>query len=396
MKKVTYTLAFATVVAILWACQKNVDDINVRPRTLDKNALSVDYSDLIGKANFMGGNSFNTTNDRINLGRVLFYDTQLSLNNTVSCGSCHKQQFAFADNVAFSDGFKGVNALRNAQPVQNISNISGTLFWDGRANSLTQLVTMPISNHIEMGFEKLELLPSKLQNISYYPELFEKAFGSQTVTIANITTALHDFISILVSTDSRLEQLQDPTFGGNMGINVWNTAPPTLTGFERIGFDVFRGKGQCANCHSGNSLEGWDAANTGLDLNYKDKGMGALNTGAEGMFRIPALRNIALTAPYMHDGRFKTLEEVIDFYDHGVQDHPNLDWRMRESSGGFEGDFGPIINPPIGGNDSSLTSLPVRRLNLTDAEKKGLVAFLKTLTDGKFVTETRFSNPFKQ
>jgi cytochrome c peroxidase len=303
--------------------------------------------------------------------------------------------------VAFSDGFKGVNALRNSQPINNISSFSGSLFWDGRADSLGQLVTMPISNHIEMGFERLENLPAKLQASDYYPALFEEAYGTPIITVNNIGSALRDFIFIITSRNSRFEQLSNAQFAGNTAINIWNGPPTGLTGFERIGFDIFIGKGQCSSCHSGNSLEGWDAANTGLELNYTDKGVGAINNSMpEGSFRVPALRNIALTAPYMHDGRFKTLDEVIDFYDHGVQAHKDLDYRMRDGfSGGFfggpfEGDGG-ILVPPNGNNEQTNGTIVPRRLNLTPLEKKGLVAFLNTLTDYSMVTEQRYSNPFR-
>jgi cytochrome c peroxidase len=272
------------------------------------------------------------------------------------------------------------------------------LFWDGRADSLGQLVTMPITNHIEMGFERLENLPAKLEATDYYPQLFQDAFGTTNITVQNIGTALRDFIFIITSRNSRFEQMSNPQFAGNT-INIWTTPPTDLTGFERIGFDIFIGKGQCSSCHSGNNLEGWDATNTGLDLNYTDKGAGAINPNmGEGTFRVPQLRNIALTAPYMHDGRFKTLEEVIDFYDHGVQPHANLDARLREGwqDGGFGGPFGGdgLIFPPNGGANGSTTVVP-RKLNLTPLEKKGLIAFLNTLTDYTMVTEQRYSNPFR-
>jgi cytochrome c peroxidase len=398
MKKISYAVALVVITSILWACTKDVDNNEVPSRKLDMATLQVDYTDLINTAAFGGWNMPGTNNARVALGRALFYDNKLSLNNTVSCGSCHKQQFGFADNVAFSDGFKGVNALRNSQPINNISSFSGSLFWDGRADSLGQLVTMPITNHIEMGFERLENLPTKLEATDYYPQLFQDAFGTSNITVQNIGTALRDFIFIITSKNSRFEQMSNSQFAGNT-INIWTTPPTDLTGFERIGFDVFIGKGQCSSCHSGNNLEGWDAANTGLDLHYSDKGAGAINPAmGEGTFRVPQLRNIALTAPYMHDGRFKTLEEVIDFYDHGVQPHANLDARLREGwqggvfGGPFEGDG--ILLPPNGGTDGSTTVVP-RKLNLTPLEKKGLVAFLNTLTDYTMVTEQRYSNPFR-
>ncbi|UPT66470.1 MAG: hypothetical protein M0D57_18745 [Sphingobacteriales bacterium JAD_PAG50586_3] len=401
MKKITYAIALVVVSAILWACTKDVDN-NTEGRRLDMATLKVDYTDLINKAAFGGWNMPNTNNARVALGRALFYDNKLSLNNTVSCGSCHKQQFGFADNVAFSDGFKGVNAERNSQPINNITSFSGSLFWDGRADSLGQLVTMPISNHIEMGFEKIENLPAKLQVTDYYPQLFEEAYGTPDVSVQRIGTALRDFIFILTSRNTRFEELSGPAFA-NSGINIWSVPPTGLTGFERIGFDIFVGKGQCANCHSGNSLEGWDAANTGLELNYTDKGAGAIKPGMpEGSFRIPQLRNIAITAPYMHDGRFKTLEEVIDFYNDGVKPHKELDYRLRDGFGGgifgpFEGDLlvGPNGQPIITDENGNPIATPPRRLNLTPLEKKSLKAFLETLTDYSFITEQRYSNPFR-
>lgn len=401
MKKVTYAIALVVVSAILWSCTKDLDNSNVPSRRLDMSTLKVDYTDLINKAAFGGWSMPTTNNARVALGRALFYDNKLSLNNTVSCGSCHKQQFGFADNVAFSDGFKGINALRNSQPINNITSFSGSLFWDGRADSLGQLVTMPISNHIEMGFEHLSNLPAKLQATDYYPALFEEAYGTPIITVNNIGSALRDFIFIITSRNSRFEQLSNAQFAGNTAINIWNGPPPGLTGFERIGFDIFTGKGQCSSCHSGNSLEGWDAANTGLELNYADKGVGAINNSMpEGSFRVPALRNIALTAPYMHDGRFKTLDEVVDFYDHGVQAHKDLDYRMRDGftggffGGPFEGDGG-IVVPPNGNNGQTNGTIVPRKLNLTPLEKKGLIAFLNTLTDYSMVTEQRYSNPFR-
>lgn len=406
MKKVAYALSLAFVVLTFWACTKEMDDV-IKPRTLDRSALNADYSDLVAQ----GWNVPSTNNARISLGRVLFYDTKLSFNNTISCGSCHKQQFAFSDNTPFSPGFKGVNSLRNSKPIQNIGAFGQSLFWDGRADSLAMLVTMPIQNHIEMGFEKVQNLPAKLANEEYYAQLFKDAFGTEEITVGRITTAMRDFISIIRSSSSRMEQLQNggiingpnpPPFIGGGGFNIWNNTVAGFTPEENEGMQLFVGKARCSNCHSGSNLEGWDNANNGLEVEYTDKGIGALHPGQnmDGMFKIPALRNIELTGPYMHDGRLKTLEDVVDFYDSGVQASANLDYRLRDIPGGVGGVFvgGPfegdgIIFDPNGGQD--LTKFGPVKLGLTAHEKHALVAFLKTLTDHKFITDQRLSNPFR-
>lgn len=396
MKKVAYIFSSAFIVLIFLACTKEMDDV-VQNRALKRELLNVDYSDLIQKANANSWIPVNTTNARIALGRVLFYDTQLSFNNTVSCGSCHKQNLAFSDNTNFSPGFKGVLSLRNSKPIQNILPQGQPLFWDGRADSLGQLVTMPIQDHIEMGFEKVENMPAKLNRLSYYPELFADAYGSADITVQRITIAMRDFIIMMQSHNSRFEDGRNnggvavPP-GGGFGFNIWDTSDvPTLTREENDGMRLFIGKARCANCHSGRDLEGWDNANTGLDLVYTDQGMGKRFAGMEGVFRIPALRNIELTAPYMHDGRFKTLEEVVDFYDHGVQAHENLDWRMRDIPGGGS----PFADSFVEPNNQNLNQFGPLRLNLTTYEKGALVAFLKTLTDKQFTTDQRLSNPFR-
>ncbi len=403
MKKVAYALTISAIVVTFWACTKELEDV-VQNRTLDRSTLNADYTDLFN----MGWGIPPTTNARISLGRVLFYDTKLSFNNTVSCGSCHKQQFAFADNSAFSMGFKGEKSLRNSKGIQNIAANGQPLFWDSRADSLGQLVTMPIQNHIEMGFEKVHNLPAKLANESYYADLFTQAFGDGEITIPRITIAMRDFIAIIRSGNTRFEQLQN---GGGIignpiapqqGFNLWGTN--TVAGFtqaENEGLALFLGKARCANCHSGSlNLEGWENVNNGLDVTYADKGVGALpNSGAgmDGAFRTPGLRNIELTGPYMHDGRFKTLEEVVEFYNSGVQNHANLDWRMRDVPGGtggggpFFGEGDGIFDP----NTDDASQFGPARLGLTATEKQSLVAFLKTLTDRTFTADQRFSNPFR-
>lgn len=309
------------------------------------------------------------TNDGATLGRVLFYDTKLSINNAVSCASCHKQQFAFSDPTAGSKGFEGKVTPRNSMAIVNVA-LNRNLFWDSRVHSAKQLTLEPVQNHIEMGMEDLSVLVNKLSKTDYYPQLFEKAFGSSTITKERISDAMAQFICSMVSVNTPF----DAFVAGNQD---------ALNQLELKGFSLFHdSRTKCAQCHSGNNFAADDqpggeygsigfndggpkgTANNGLDLFTTDAGL------KDGQFRIPTLRNIALTGPYMHDGRFKTLEEVIDFYDSGVKLHPSLDKKL----------IGPDGEP--------------LRLNLSALEKKALVAFLESLTDQTLISHEKFSNPF--
>lgn len=308
------------------------------------------------------------------LGRVLFYDKNLSINKSVSCGSCHKQQFAFADNKAFSTGVNVAPTLRNSMSLSNLSNSNG-YFWDQRTSSLSGLVFMPITNHIEMGIENVDALIANLRGVSYYPELFKKAYGSSEIDADKVETAIASFLFALRSYQSAYDH--SVNFNASLSANA------------QIGKELFFGKAQCSSCHNGQSFGGSGTANIGLDQNYKDQGIGALslNQNDFGVFKIPSLRNIELSAPYMHDGRFTTLEEVVQHYNTGIQEHPNLNWRFTEeapilSQGGW------WIEPENGGAPVSL--------NLSEAEQASLVSFLKTLTDHTFCTDIRFSDPFQR
>ncbi len=399
-------------------------DNMAKQRTLNSAALAQDYTDLIAKAN--DAENITTTNSRIALGRVLFYDVALSRNNAVSCGSCHKQQFAFADNVTKSKGFQDFVAKRNSPPIQNINQVH-RLFWDGRADSVRQLVFMPIQDHIEMGFEQINLLPAKLASIEYYPALFQAAFGSTAVTQDKIGIALSDFIRILRSNGSKFDLLTAD------GLSSQQELIPGLGASENLGFRTFMGKGRCNSCHritngggSGNFGHTYGESqpngntntitsvgtNTGLDMVYADQGEGARTglTADEGLFLIPGLRNVALTAPYMHDGRFKTLMEVIEFYDNGVKPHPNLSLKLRD----FDAISGnPFLMGIIQSMNESMASdqffnedgfmlaqvnalgpVKAKKLGLTVEEKQGLIDFLRTFTDPTFVNDQRLSDPF--
>ncbi|MBL4616630.1 MAG: hypothetical protein JKY46_02960 [Robiginitomaculum sp.] len=309
------------------------------------------------------------TNAGATLGRVLFYDKRLSINDTVSCASCHGASVGFSDSDVLSVGFEGGLTGRHSMGLANARFYAPqAFFWDERAATLEDQVLMPIQDSVEMGMSLSTLVP-KLQAVSFYPALFNAAFGDNTVTSDRISKALAQFVRSMVSSNSKFDQAYiagtptQPDFAG------------TFTAEERLGLALFQptpGAGiqslMCSACHA-TVVQALDAAhNNGLDANT-DSDQGAGN----GMFKSPSLRNIAIRPPFMHDGRFSTLEEVVEFYNSGIQDHPNLAPRLRDGQ----------------------TGLP-RRFNLSSAEKAALAAFLKTLTDESFLSDARYSDPFKK
>jgi cytochrome c peroxidase len=237
-----------------------------------------------------------------------------------------------------------------------------------------------------MGFNNLNNLPAKLSAVSYYPALFKAAFGSEEITLEKISKALAQFLRAIVSHNSKYDQGVDQNFAN-------------FTPLENLGRNLFSQK-LCDHCHGGSNFSmNWstEGVNIGLDMNYNDNGVGVTqtNTALNGCFKVPSLRNIALSAPYMHDGRFQKLEDVIDFYNSNVQPHANLNFRLRE---GYNNSFINTIDPPIGIPIDpvffNFGSSNPRRLNLSSLDKQALVAFLKTLTDYSVTTDPKFSDPF--
>lgn len=300
-------------------------------------------------------------NDQATLGRVLFYDGQLSKNNATACASCHQQKKAFADGLDLSPGFGGKLTTRNSMSFSNLAT-NNNFFWDSRQSRLHNLASEPVTNHIEMGMEDMPTLIEKLRGISYYPELFEKAYGSTYIDEHRFANAITQFLASITSSQTSFDRAIESDF-------------EDFSELEKLGMAIFfSDKAQCASCHSGVNFAAADGqsgeyastsgtANIGLDIDYNDHGK------EDGQFKIPSLRNIALTAPYMHDGRFSTLREVLNHYNGGIQAHFNLDDKLI-----------------AGGN-------PIR-LQLNSLELDALEAFLHTLTDEDMITNPMFSNPF--
>ena len=315
-------------------------------------------------------NNNRVTNEGATLGRVLFYDKKLSANNTIACASCHLQENSFADPSPFSAGFEGGLTGRNSMGLANANFYrNGNFFWDERANTLEDQVLLPIQDHIEMGMTLEELVP-KLQAEAYYEVLFRQAFDNETVTTDRISLALSQFVRSMTSFNSKYDEGLAQGGGNNGGPGGGNIAG--FTNQEDLGRRLFGQEG-CLACHSTDLFVGDEARNNGLDATITDNGLGNVtgNNNDNGKFKVPSLRNIELTAPYMHDGRFETLEEVVEHYNSGIQDNPTLDNRLQRG------------NQP-------------ERLNLSNNEKAALVAFLKTLTDNNFITDPRYANPFKE
>lgn len=312
------------------------------------------------------------TDEGATLGRVLFYDTRLSVNQTVACASCHKQELAFTDDATLSEGFEGEHTGRHSMGLSMAKYYpNGHFFWDERSSTLEEQALLPIQDPVEMGLT-LEELIFRMETTEFYPLLFEEAYGDTEITEDRIARALAQFIRSMVSYQSKWDEGRQQAAPGppNQG------ELPNFTEQENLGKAVFFDPelGNCAVCHGTDAFIASTARNNGLDTDPSiDTGLGGI-TGIPqdiGLFKVPSLRNIGLTAPYMHDGRFETLEEVVDHYNSNVQTHPNLSHQLR---------IGP--------------SGPPRQLNLTDTEQEALVAFLHTLTDGAFITDERWSDPF--
>lgn len=321
------------------------------------------------------------------LGRVLFYDTQLSATGETSCATCHKQEIAFSDDLAFSEGINGAVTKRNSIALGSVptfapavsgygstgdeesSAVQGRVrfFWDERAGTVSEQSTATIQDEIEMGRD-LEELARDLRQQELYQILSFKAFGTEELTPARITLALEKFTSSITSMNTRFDDLANREF-----FESREQLAQRFTASELRGRDLFNQ--HCASCHGRNLAEpAVNVANNGLEMAYTDKGLGDLSGNAleAGVFKVPFLRNVALTGPYMHDGRFATLREVIDHYSDNIVDHPNLHGNLRNAFG------------------------HARRLNLSEEEKQALIDFLEMATDETLATNEAVSDPFRR
>lgn len=301
------------------------------------------------------------TSEGVALGEKLFFDVRLSGNGTQSCASCHAPERAFSDGVALSRGAAGATGMRNAMPLFNLA-WSPSFAWDGSKPRVRDQALAAMTNPIEMHGEPAQVVAALARDAAMV-DAFAAAFGSREITAERVGLALEQYLLTLVAADSKF----DRSLRGEVRLSEQEQAGFALFVTE---FDPVRGKrgADCFHCHGGALFSDFGFKNNGLDLVSVDAGRAAA-TGKEseaGRFKTPSLRNVALTAPYMHDGRFATLEEVVAHYDHGVKRAAAL--------------------------DPNLAKHPDAGLGLTDAEQAALVAFLRTLTDGRYERRS-YSSP---
>jgi cytochrome c peroxidase len=357
-----------------------------------KTITSADYLNLpitpyeynVSLPNFYANNVANIDNSPITnpisnngatLGRVLFYDKNLSLNRTVSCASCHKQSEGFSDSRTLSIGFTGGTTDRHGMTILNARYYQrGRFFWDERAVMLEDQVLQPLQNTVEMGLTAAQI-SERVTEQPYYNQLFINAFGDNTISNDRISKALAQFVRSIVSYQSKYDT-------GRATVNNPNQAFSNFTIQENQGKQLFftpipQGGGGCAGCHGTEAFVSTRPENNGIDaISTTDLGVGGASSPIRqnlvGTFKNSSIRNIELSAPYMHDGRFATLEQVVEHYNSGIQAHPNLSGILKDANG-----------DPV-------------KLNFSAAQKNALVAFMKTLTDNSVATEVRWSNPFCQ
>lgn len=307
------------------------------------------------------------TIQKVELGRMLFYEPMLSQDGSISCASCHIQSDGFSDKNQFSEGVGGSLGKRQAMPVFNLAWHSNGFFWDGRAELLRHQALLPIQDELEMK-ETLANVTAKLAGSLDYRNQFVRAFGEDIVSSDKIALALEAFMFSIVSDDSKydryLKGLEELTESEDRGRELffaeYNPFFPDVSGAD------------CAHCHSGSNFENDLYMNNGLDVtaDLTDIGYEAVteDPADKGKFKVPSLRNIAVTQPYMHDGRFNTLMEVLDHYNEGI--HPSVTL------------------------DPALESTMDTGLMLDEQDKLDLINFMKTLTDNRYLTNPAYSSPF--
>jgi cytochrome c peroxidase len=281
------------------------------------------------------------------LGKSLFYETLLSSNNSISCGSCHSAVHAFADHGSkFSLGVNNQLSIRNSPTLSNLAWYPSFMF-DGGINHIEIMPVAPITNPIEMN-ESMQNVIDKLSNTSKYPVLFKKAFGTTEITDQRILLAMAQFMGAMVSATSKYDDVK--------------TGKSSFTTNEAAGYEIFKQK--CSTCHTEPLFTNFSFESNGLDINPADSGRALITQQISdiGKFKVPTLRNIDLTGPYMHDGRFTNLNQVLQFYSSNIKAHSNLSEKL-----------------PVGG------------LQLTSEERTQLIEFLKTLNDYPYISDPRFA-----
>jgi len=364
MFKIKYLAVLFASILFVVACRDDEQPDPLVPVILDETPFTLEYGAL-PDPDLPADNPL--TEQGVQLGKMLFYDATLSKDGTQACADCHRQPDGFSDSTRFSIGVEMLPGKRQAMPIFNMAWHSNEFFWDGRAALLRDQSLLPIQDPLEMN-ETLENVIIKLSASQDYKDQFMRAFGSEEVTSKKMSLAMEQFMLSIVSYNSKYDkylagevQLTESEERGRLLFEAeYNPFFPDLSGAD------------CAHCHGGTNFENDQYMNNGLDTDAEimDYGREEVTQDAadRGKFKVPSLRNIALTAPYMHDGRFQTLEEVIDHYNTGIQESATTDITLLNTIG--------------------------TGLLLTTQDKEDLINFLKTLTDDVFVNEPSYKSPF--
>jgi len=308
------------------------------------------------------------TVEGVELGRKLFYDKQLSRDNSISCGSCHSPESAFSDPNQFSQGVDGKIGKRNSMALINLG-WQTSFFWDGRSETLEEQILFPVTDPHEMD-QSWEATISKLSQSTEYNNDFYTVFGVEEFNSSHVVKAIAQFLRTMISGNSKYDVMykyQNSIPLTDAEQEIWDE----ITVEEWAGMDVFfsLSGGDCLHCHDGALAQVNMFSNNGLDFTFDDPGRMLVtgNPNDEGHFKVPTLRNIELSAPYMHDGRFSSLEEVVNHYSFGVVNSPTIDPMMEFASQGG--------------------------VQLDAQERQLLITFLKTFTDEEFINNPDFQDP---
>ena len=393
MKYSTFTLLSFLLILLFNSCDYTHPDVSYTVYNEEDSEILYKYLNLpVNKPlqynttfpDYLGLPMLRIDNELATLGRVLFFDKNLSSDNSISCASCHKQELGFSDNIVFSHGAEGQTTDRNSLALGSVfnfrqyygpvSNGMVPFFWDNRAESVSEQSSQTFANPREMNLTLIEVY-DRVKAQEYYPPLFKAAYDDQIITVPKILNAINEYVNSIANVNTKFDREMNRHFNSvNSETDIGSIDFEGFTLLENTGKKIYADL--CSSCH-GRFMERpiKIKANNGLDLEYEDNGIGAINhlIVDKGLFKVPTLRNIELTGPYMHDGRFETLEEVIDHYSDNIQAHPNLSVELKDT----------LLNEPL-------------QFNFNENKKQALISFLKTLTDEKSLTAEKYSDPFKR
>jgi cytochrome c peroxidase len=365
MKKIKisiFMVLFATIVIV--SCKDDEQQLVDDQVTHDTTPYNLDYGTFAAPA--IPADNPITVQGAL-LGKMLFYDKGLSGDGSLACAGCHRQEDAFSDTAKFSTGIQGKQGGRQAMAIFNMLWHENEFFWDGRAHLLRDQSILPIQDALEMD-ETLENVVAKLSAKQVYRDQFMRAFGSEEITSVKISHALEQFMNTIISNKSKY----DKYLAGNAQLSASELRGKNLFFAEYNEFFPEKSGADCAHCHSGDNFQNNQYMNNGLDAeaDFSDMGRGKVTEESRdnAKFKVTSLRNIELTPPYMHDGRFSSLEEVVDHYNENLNASSTLD---------------PALNATRNTG-----------LMLDSTEKADLVAFLKTLTDETLKNNADYMSPF--